>query len=106
MDNRSKRKREKGKILQDFSSFAQQHREQASHITPQLALATYQYLSTTIEPFKAEWVSETVLRRLMNHGLVVRMIRIRNKDLAKSDPNTILYQQVDFRFFISNIFSK
>ena len=49
VDNRSKRKREKGKLLQDFSSFAQQRREQTSVITPQLALATYQFLSTSIE---------------------------------------------------------
>ena len=93
MDNRSKRKREKGKLLQDFSSFAQQRREHTSQISPQLALATYQFLSTSIEPFKSEWISETVLRRLMQHGLVVRMIRVRNKDQARSDPNTIIYQQ-------------
>ena len=93
VDNRSKRKREKGKLLQDFSSFAQQRREHTSQISPQLALATYQFLSTSIEPFKSEWISETVLRRLMQHGLVVRMIRVRNKDQARSDPNTIVYQQ-------------
>ncbi len=29
----------------------------------------------------------------MQHGLVVRMIRVRNKDQARSDPNTLLYQQ-------------
>ena len=34
-----------------------------------------------------------VLRRLMQHGLVVRMIRVRNEDQARSDPSTIVYQQ-------------
>ena len=49
--------------------------------------------SETNQPFRSEWVSEAVLRRLMQHGLVVRMIRVRNKDQARSDPNTLLYQQ-------------
>ena len=40
-----------------------------------------------------EWISEMVLRRLMQHGLVVRMIRVRNEDQARSDPSTIVYQQ-------------
>jgi len=40
-----------------------------------------------------EWISEMVLRRLMQHGLVVCMIRVRNKDQARSDPSTIVYQQ-------------
>ena len=32
-----------------------------------------------------EWISEMVLRRLMQHGLVVRMIRVRNED-QRPDP--------------------
>ena len=95
MDNRSKRKREKGKLVQDFSSFAVQYREQALHkISPQLALATFQYLTSSIESFKTELISETVLKRLMQHALVVRFIRVKNKDLGKNDPLTLIYQQV------------
>jgi len=94
MDNRSKRKREKGKLLQDFSSFAVQYREQSLHkISPQLALATFQFLTSSMEPFKSEFVSENVLRRLMQHGLVVRFIRVKNKELSKNDPHTLIYQQ-------------
>ena len=81
--------------MQDFSSFAVQYREQSLHkISPQLALATFQYLSSSIESFKTEAISENVLRRLMQHALVVRFIRVKNKDLGKSDPSTIIYQQV------------
>ena len=95
VDNRSKRKREKGKLVQDFSSFAVQYREQSLHkISPQLALATFQYLTSSIDPFKTELISENVLRRLMQHALVVRFIRVKNKDLSKSDPQTLIYQQV------------
>ena len=97
MDNRSKRRREKGKLLQDFSSFVVQYREQAVHkISPQLALATFQFLSSSIEPFRVELISESVLRRLMQHGLVIRFIRVKNKDKSKDDPDTLIYQQVLF----------
>lgn len=95
MDNRSKRRREKGKLLQDFSSFAVQYREQAVHkVSPQLALATFQYLSSCLEPFKPEWISENILRRLMQQGLVIRFIRVKNREESKLDPATLLYQQV------------
>lgn len=95
MDNRSKRRREKGKLLQDFSSFAVQYREQAAHkISPQLALATFQYLSSCMEPFKPEYISENVLRRLMQQSLIIRFIRVKNKEESKSNPATFLYQQV------------
>lgn len=96
MDNRSKRRREKGKLLQDFSSFAIQYREQAAHkVSPQLALATFQYLSSCMEPFKPEHISENVLRRLMQQGLVIRFIRVKNKEESKLDPAALLYQQVE-----------
>lgn len=99
MDNRSKRRREKGKILQDFSSFAMQHREQATYkVSPQLALATFQFLTSCMEPFKNEWISDHVLRRMMQQGLVIRFIRVKNKEESKSDPTTLLYQQVREHF--------
>lgn len=102
VDNRSKRRREKGKLLQDFSSFAIQYREQAAHkVSPQLALATFQYLSSCMEPFKPEHISENVLRRLMQQGLVIRFIRVKNKEESKLDPAALLYQQVEI--FVESI---
>lgn len=96
MDNRSKRRREKGKLLQDFSSFAVQYRESTAHkITPQLALATFQFISSSMEPFKVEWISENVLRRLMQHDQAIRFIRVKKKDMSKEEQaETIIYQQV------------
>lgn len=105
VDNRSKRRREKGKLLQDFSSFAVQYREQTVHkISPQLALATFQFLSSSLDPFKSDFISESVLRRLMQHGLVIRYIRVKDKDKQKNDPETIIYQQV--RAFICGTFAE
>ena len=95
VDNRSKRRREKGKLLQDFSSFAIQYRVQAVHkISPQLALATFQFLSSCLEPFKPDLISENILRRLMQQGMVIRFIRVKSREESKTDPDTLLYQQV------------
>lgn len=106
VDNRSKRLREKGKLLQDFSSFAAQNREELTNthkISPQLALATYQFLNSSIEHFKPEYISERVLRRLMQQDSVIGLIRVKNKNnktCTDKPDNTILYQQVfSFRFF-------
>ena len=104
VDNRSKRLREKGKLLQDFSSFAVHTREEVTNthkISPQLALATYQFLNSSIEYFKPEYISERVLRRLMQQDSVIGLVRVKNKTQTYTDKpdTTILYQQV-FIFFI------
>ena len=110
MDNRSKRLREKGKLLQDFSSFAAQNREELTNthkISPQLALATYQFLNSSIEHFKPEYISERVLRRLMQQDSVIGLIRVKNKNnktCTDKPDNTILYQQVfSFIFFFFSL---
>ena len=97
MDNRSKRRREKGRLFQDFSSFAIQYHEQATHkISPQLALAAFQFLSSSIDLFKSELISESVLRRLMQQNQVIRFIRV-NKSMDKCEyqsAESLIYQQV------------
>lgn len=106
MDNRSKRRREKGRLFQDFSSFALQYHEQAAHkISPQLALAAFQFLSSSIDLFKNELISESVLRRLMQQSQVIRFTRV-NKSADKSDyqpADTLIYQQVyeELAFFLT-----
>lgn len=97
MDNRSKRRRKKSQLLQDFSSYAIHCRgteHSAQKISPQLALATFQFLSSTIPAFKTKWISENVLQRLMRQGLVIRFIRLKNMEDSDTDPETFLYQQV------------
>ncbi|XP_032796850.2 unextended protein [Daphnia magna] len=91
IDNRSKRRREKSRMLQDFSSFAVQYRVQANHkISPQLALSAFQFLSSSVDPFHPNWISENVLRRLVQQGPVVQFIRFNknsNKMRVKDDPD-------------------
>ena len=110
MDNRSKRRRERGRLFQDFSSFAVQYHEQSAHkISPQLALATFQFLSSSIDLFKNELISESVLRRLMQQSQIIRFIRV-NKNADKSDyqerrDEALIFQQVRLipHFFIFHI---
>ena len=97
-------------MLQDFSSFAVQYRVPANHkISAQLALSAFQFLSSSVDPFHANWISESVLRRLVQQGPVVQFIRVdNNKGVGKkaaqalnaSDPDaaadaTLIYQQVN-----------
>ncbi|XP_057381490.1 unextended protein-like [Daphnia carinata] len=87
IDNRSKRRRDKSRMLQDFSSFAVQYRVQATHkISPQLALSAFQFLSSSVDPFHPSWISENVLRRLVQQGPVIQFIRF-NKTRQKYDPD-------------------
>lgn len=45
-DNKSKRRRKDRKMKTDFTVFAEKSENQRIHISPQLMLATYQFLST------------------------------------------------------------
>ncbi|CAH0730361.1 unnamed protein product, partial [Brenthis ino] len=91
MDNRSKRKRNRPQNkLQDFAAFAERHENQRIHISPQLTLATFQFLSTSVDSFKPDTVSETVLRRLLKQD-VIHYIKMKGK--TKRELSTYVYQQ-------------
>ncbi|RWS25879.1 metal transporter CNNM4-like protein [Leptotrombidium deliense] len=66
-DNRKKQKRKEIQVRQDFSDFAKigEGNEGYHVISPQMALATFQYLSTAVEPFSRQFISQVVLRRLI-----------------------------------------
>ncbi|XP_068626136.1 unextended protein-like [Battus philenor] len=91
MDNRTKRRRNRPQNkLQDFAAFAERHENQRIHISPQLTLATFQFLSTSVDAFRPDTVSETVLRRLLKQD-VIQHIKVKNK--TKRDPCTYVFQQ-------------
>ncbi|XP_065355938.1 unextended protein [Calliphora vicina] len=95
VDNRTKVKRNRNK-KQDFTVFAERRENQTIHISPQLTLATYQYLSTSIDAFKKEIISEQILRRLLNQD-IVHSIKCKGKE--KDDPSLFIFTQskpVDF----------
>ncbi|XP_063837029.1 unextended protein-like [Ostrinia nubilalis] len=91
LDNRTKRRRNRPQNkLQDFTAFAERHENQRIHISPQLTLATFQFLSTSVDAFRPDTVSETVLRRLLKQD-VIHHIKLKGK--TKKDPSTYVFQQ-------------
>ncbi|XP_047542078.1 unextended protein-like [Vanessa atalanta] len=90
-DNRTKKRlmRPMNK-LHDIASFAG-HQHQRVHVSPQLVLATFQFLSTSVDPFRADMISETVLRRLLKQD-VIQHIKLRG-DEDKNDPKRYVFQE-------------
>ena len=64
-DNRLKQRRKETQNRQDFTDFAKINDEIGVQISPQMALAVFQYLSTAIEPFQRKFITESILRRLI-----------------------------------------
>ncbi|XP_012532156.1 metal transporter CNNM4 [Monomorium pharaonis] len=92
-DNRSKRKRQvRSKMPTDFAIFAEKKENQRIHISPQLTLAMFQYLSTTVDTFKSDIISEPILRRLLKQDIIYH-IKVKSREKAKTDPAAIIYQQ-------------
>ncbi|XP_076241253.1 metal transporter uex [Calliopsis andreniformis] len=91
-DNRTKRKRQAKHKIQDFTVFAEKKENQRIHISPQLTLAMFQYLSTTVDAFKPDTISETILRRLLKQDIIYH-IKVKSREKARNDPATIIYQQ-------------
>ncbi|XP_050745723.1 unextended protein isoform X4 [Drosophila biarmipes] len=95
VDNRTKIKRNRYK-KSDFSAFAERREVQAVRISPQLTLATFQYLSTAVDAFKKDVISEPILRRLLNQDV---FHNIKTKAKSKDDPSLYIFTQgksVDF----------
>ncbi|KAM8715780.1 hypothetical protein ACLKA7_002773 [Drosophila subpalustris] len=95
VDNRTKTRRNRYKKA-DFSAFAERREAQSVRISPQLTLATFQYLSTAVDAFKKDIISEPILRRLLNQD-VFHNIKMKGKN--KDDPNLFIFTQgkaVDF----------
>jgi metal transporter CNNM len=65
-DNRRRVRRLEAQ-MKDFGIFTQG--SDRLNVSPQLAMATYQYLSTTLEPFKSNHISDQVLLRLIKQNV-------------------------------------
>ncbi|XP_076367882.1 unextended protein-like [Tachypleus tridentatus] len=89
-DNRRKQLRKDAQVKQDFSDFAKigEGQQGKNIIYPQLALATFQYLSTSVAPFQKELISTTVLRRLMTQNIFFNL-KLRSKDDMNAPAMTI-----------------
>ncbi|XP_030755614.1 metal transporter CNNM4 [Sitophilus oryzae] len=88
-DNRTKRRR-KNADTKDFTVFADKTDKNKVRMSPQLTLAAYQYLSTSVEPFQSNVISETILKRLLKQDIVYH---IRKNKEWRSDPVNVIYSQ-------------
>lgn len=71
-DNRRKRRRKEAQVRKDFSQFSTNLGQGDSGfnvVTPQLCLAAYQYLATTVEPFTYKYISDSILKRLLSQKI-------------------------------------
>ncbi|KZC10512.1 Metal transporter CNNM2 [Dufourea novaeangliae] len=91
-DNKTKRRRPAKHKVQDFTVFAEKKENQRIHISPQLTLAMFQYLSTTVDAFKPDTISETILRRLLKQDIIYH-IKVKSREKARNDPAAVIYQQ-------------
>lgn len=83
-DNRKKRRRKDAQVRRDFSQFTDLGTGDSSFnvVTPQLCLAAYQYLATSVEPFTPKYMSDSVLKRLLSQKIFYK-VRLDDKDSSK-----------------------
>ncbi|PIO26479.1 hypothetical protein AB205_0062770, partial [Aquarana catesbeiana] len=91
-DNRKKeRNPHRERKQQDFSLFKLSDSEMKVKISPQLLLATHRFMATEIEPFKAPFLSEKILLRLLKHPHVIHELKFDEKN--KRSTEHYLYQR-------------
>jgi metal transporter CNNM len=78
-DNRKRlRRRDFAMAQQDAPVFTGASAPQyQSLITPQLQLAAFQFLTTSLEPFNEQLVAPTIMRRLLRHAESARFMKIK-----------------------------
>ena len=89
-DNRTKkrRKREGYKMKEgNFMNPQSECNRKLVYITPQMSLAVFQYLTTTIEPFKAPRMNNSVLKKLLTLDIFreIKMKKDKNRKCDESD---------------------
>lgn len=83
-DNRRKRRRKDAQQRKDFSQFTNLGTGDSSFnvVTPQLCLAAYQYLATTVEPFSVKHISDSILKRLLSQKIFYK-VKVEDDEEAK-----------------------
>lgn len=83
-DNRRKRRRKEAQVRRDFSQFTNIGGGDLSSaiVTPQLCLAAYQYLATTVAPFSPKYISDSKLKRLLSQKIYYK-VRLDDEVKAK-----------------------
>lgn len=96
LDESDKDSRAKKLQKKDYAIFKSRP-QYTSLVTPQLQHASFQFLSTSLDAFKENLISEHILHRLIRHPEVARMIRRRPNDV---EPTYIFQAGRPTDFFI------
>lgn len=70
-DNR--RRLPRNAFQKDFSAFNVQEADSRPRMPPQLALAAFQFLYTSVAPFHPDFISETVLQKVLKQDVIVNI---------------------------------
>ncbi|CAC5420325.1 CNNM [Mytilus coruscus] len=85
-DNRQKKQRRIEK--QDFSMFTNPEDSHKPWISSHLAMAAYQFLSTSVDLFKEEYISPNILKRLIKQNIYEEVINNEKKECQIYKENT------------------
>lgn len=98
---RSKKKRHRDKGWKDKETrlFAGEDNRKVN-ISPQLTLAVFQYLSTSIEPFKAAFIGDSVLKKLLNLEIFRDIKFKKDKSRMTDDDVTIIHKGKPIDYFV------
>ncbi len=93
-DNRTKRKlkREGRKGKENIMLNQPEERVRRVNVSPQLTLAVFQYLTTSIEPFKSPPMSDSVLKKLLSLD-VFREVKLKKDKTKMNEEDLVIIQK-------------
>uniref|UniRef100_A0A915K5L3 CBS domain-containing protein n=1 Tax=Romanomermis culicivorax TaxID=13658 RepID=A0A915K5L3_ROMCU len=68
--------------------------------TPQLTLAAYQYLSTTLDAFRQEFISENVLQRLIRQNVLKKAVHESSQDTSSATGACLYTKNRECNYFL------
>ncbi|XP_065336585.1 unextended protein isoform X3 [Cloeon dipterum] len=89
-DNRTKRQLDRNTY--NVSLFIGKREKQKLVLSPQLTLAAFQFLCTSVSPFKPEVISLTALRKLLEED-VNRQIKLKRRGIVQDPQNLVIYEK-------------
>eukprot|EP00094_Tigriopus_californicus_P003006 TCALIF_02895-PA protein Name:"Similar to CNNM2 Metal transporter CNNM2 (Homo sapiens)" AED:0.03 eAED:0.03 QI:0/0/0/0.5/1/1/2/0/940 len=103
LDNRTKKRRKKEwKAMDGGFPISAEDPKRKTYVSPQLVLAVFQYLATSIEPFKGPYIMDSVLKKLLSLD-IFREIKIKKEKSRRPEDELVIIQKgqpIDFFILI------
>ncbi len=101
-DNRTKRKlkRQGRQGKEGMMLNPPEEKVRRINVSPQLALAVFQYLTTSIEPFKSPWMNDNILRKLLALDVFREVKLKKDKTKMNEDDLVIVKKGIPMNYFI------